>query len=103
MVTRNIRLTCNALVVADTTSLLLLQSDYENPITDKAKIEAGVRAQIRNFENDNIQEYYDTSVKGYVTLANISSQYKYTDQVYAAYATYSMKLKELQLPGWIAC
>jgi outer membrane receptor protein involved in Fe transport len=72
---------------------IILQSDYENPVTDKVKIEAGVRGQIRNFENDNIQAYYDTSVKGYVTLANISSQYKYTDQVYAAYATYSKKLK----------
>ena len=70
-----------------------IQSDYENPVTDKIKIEAGVRGAIRNYENENLQEYYDTSVKGYVTLANISSRYKYTDQVYAGYATYSMKLK----------
>ncbi len=74
---------------------ITVQSDYENPVTAKAKLEAGARAAIRSFENDNIQSYYDTSVKGYRTIANISSRYKYTDQVYGAYATYSIKLKNL--------
>lgn len=73
---------------------ITIQSDYENPITSKAKIEAGVRAALRKFENENIQSYYDTSVKGYVNLANISSRYRFTDQVFAAYATYSLKLKK---------
>ncbi len=64
---------------------LTIQSDYENPITETTKLEGGVRAAIRNFRNDNFQYYNDTLVP------NISSRYKYTDQVYAAYATYSFK------------
>ncbi len=70
-----------------------IQTDYENPLTAKTKLEAGARAAIRNFLNDNLQSYYDTSIKGFATIDNISSKYKYTDQVFAAYATYSIKLK----------
>lgn len=64
---------------------LTIQSDYENPLTETSKLEAGVRGAIRNFRNDNFQYYNDTF------NINASSRYKYTDQVYAAYATYSFK------------
>ena len=68
-----------------------VQTDYENPITDKTKIEAGARVAIRNFLNDNDQYVSTNPDSPYHLLPNISSQYKYTDQVYAAYATYSLK------------
>ena len=67
------------------------QIDYENPITDKMKIEAGGRAAIRDFLNENNQFYSFSKDGPLVPLPNISSQYKYSDQVYAAYATYSLK------------
>jgi outer membrane receptor protein involved in Fe transport len=70
---------------------LTLQSDYENPITENSKIEAGVRAAIRNFRNENIQSLYNQAAKEYVDLASLSNNYKFNDQVYAAYVTYSLK------------
>ena len=67
------------------------QVDYENPLTDKSKIEAGARAAIRNFYNNNIQQRYDYASNDYESIPGISNKYKYTDQVYAAYVTYSLK------------
>lgn len=70
---------------------LTLQSDYENQINDKSKIEAGVRTAIRNFENLSDQYFFDYATNQYILLPTISSKYKFTDQVYAAYTTYSLK------------
>ncbi|MCY7421195.1 MAG: TonB-dependent receptor family protein [Chitinophagaceae bacterium] len=74
---------------------LILQSDYANPITDKQKIEFGLRGAIRNFENNNDQFFFDHFSKTYKLSKSISSKYKYTDQVYAAYATYSLQVKKM--------
>lgn len=67
------------------------QSDYENPITENSKLEAGVRAAIRNYRNDNDQYLYDHTDDTYKKNAVASNHYKFNDQVYAAYATYSFK------------
>ena len=71
-----------------------LQTDYENPINSKTKIEAGARVALRSFLNDNLQYISSNKDSAYTLLPNISSQYKFKDQVYAAYATYSLKLKK---------
>lgn len=68
-----------------------MQSDYENPFSENQKIELGARASIRDFENSNDQYFYNHSINQYQVAKNISSTYKYTDKVYAAYATYSLK------------
>ncbi|WP_018613545.1 TonB-dependent receptor family protein [Segetibacter koreensis] len=70
------------------------QSDYENPFSDNQKIEAGVRAAIRDFENNNNQYFFNHALSKYVLSQRISSNYKFTDKVYAAYGTYSLKLKK---------
>ena len=69
-----------------------LQTDYENPVNSKTKIEAGARVALRDFLNDNLQYISQNKDSAYQLLPNISSQYKFTDKVYAAYATYSLKL-----------
>lgn len=73
---------------------LTLQSDYENPITDNQKLELGVRGAIRDFTNiSTISTSY--SPTGELTKQPLlSSNYKFTDQVYAAYANYSVKGKK---------
>ncbi len=73
-----------------------IQSDYENPITDDKKIEAGVRAAIRNFKTENYQ-YAGDSATTIPFSPSASSLYKYTDEVFAAYGTYSFKVKKLSL------
>ncbi len=70
---------------------LTIQSDYENPLTDNSKIEAGVRAAIRDFKTTNQQSFLDNNSGKYVVSNAISSRYRFNDQVYAAYATYSLK------------
>lgn len=74
-----------------TNKFLTVQSDYENQFNEKNKIEAGVRTAIRNFENLNDQYFFDYNTDQYELLPSISSKYKFKDQVYAAYSTYSLK------------
>ncbi len=71
-----------------------LQADYENPITETTKFEAGVRAAIRDFGNNNNQYRFNTGTNQYELVAGASTKYKYNDQVYAAYGTYSFKVKK---------
>jgi outer membrane receptor protein involved in Fe transport len=72
----------------------IVQSDYENPLTDNSKLEAGVRAAIRDNQNSNFQYFSPDSGKTYEMDTSISSSYKYNDQVYAAYLNYSLKTKK---------
>lgn len=78
------------------TKFTTAQIDYENPISDTKKFEAGTRIAIRDFENTNDQ-YFDSTGTGYVYNTKLSSRYKYLDVVYAAYSTYSVKLKNWSL------
>ena len=50
---------------------------------------------IRDYQNVNDQYFYDYSTKQFELSQLISSSYKYTDKVYAAYATYSFKINKL--------
>ncbi len=70
------------------------QIDYENPISDDTKFEAGGRTAIRNFSNMSDQYRYDYTTNTYTLVPLISNKYKFTDMVSAAYATYSFKVKK---------
>ncbi len=77
-----------------TTKFLTVQSDYANPITDKMKIEAGVRTSMRDFTSFNTitnvyKDYTGQSFYG----SNTASNYKFKDEVFAAYTTFSQQLK----------
>lgn len=72
----------------------ILQADYENPLSDDSKLEAGVRTAIRDFNNMSDQYRYDYSSSSYNLVPGISNKYKFYDQVSAAYATYSFKVKK---------
>src|SRR5207249_1960318 len=67
---------------------------YENPITDNKKIEAGVRAAIRNFQSISDQYFYSDSAHDYILFPSISTNYKFRDEVFAAYGTYTLKTKK---------
>lgn len=66
----------------------IAQTDYVNPINEKLKWEAGLRAQIRNFESSQFN-----AIDG-VPKPSLSNQFEYTDYVYAGYATFSQKLSD---------
>lgn len=86
-----------------TSDNLTFQSDYSNPMNDKMKLEAGVRGQIRNSNSDNQNFLFDYNSGKYLSMKALNSNYKYTDQVYAGYLTFSQKIHDFtyQLGGRI--
>ncbi len=77
------------------------QTDYTNPITDKMKLEAGLRANVR-ISNSNNQNFVLDSTSGkYENIEALNSNYKYTNQVYAGYVTFSQMINNFtyQLGG----
>ena len=71
---------------------LILQTDYVNPINDKSKFELGARAMIR--KNNSATDYF--SVIGgtrRVPLPGQNIAYQSNDKVYAAYSTYTNRIK----------
>ena len=76
-----------------TTKFFTAQTDYSNPITDKMKIEMGARAAVRNFTSFN-NNYIQNLSGQFVLVPGINNSYKFKDEVYAAYATFSHQLNK---------
>ena len=74
-----------------TTKFFTAQSDFVNPISDNIKMEMGVRAAVRNYES-TLSNYVLDSGK-YKLVPGFSNDYKFNDQVYAVYVTFSQKIK----------
>lgn len=70
-------------------NFVVLQSDYVHPLKNNSKIEGGIKATIRKVENDISNYLFDSTANDYVLLPYNGSNYKNTDQVYAAYGSYS--------------
>lgn len=68
------------------------QTDYVDPLNDKSKLEMGARAQIRKVDSRNDIAYVDNSGIA-IKVPQLSSQYSNEDHVYAAYATFTSKVK----------
>lgn len=69
------------------------QTDYTNPLGEKAKLEMGLRAAIRNVDSHN--DLYTIDKNGNaIRLPQLSSLYNNSDRVYAAYTTYSNTLNK---------
>lgn len=67
---------------------ITLQADYTNPVSDKIKVEAG----IRTYKNDFIS-FYEAFARdsGRDVKLPLSNNYRYTENISAAYFTYSYK------------
>jgi outer membrane receptor protein involved in Fe transport len=77
---------------AGSSKFLTAQTDYENPITAKMKIELGARAALRSFSS-NSYTYYDSSGQ-YINIPLLNNNYTFNDQVYAAYGTFSQQINK---------
>jgi ferric enterobactin receptor len=73
---------------------IVLQTDYTLPLSKTAKLETGVKATIRSRVNTNANYLYNDSAKQYLLIPTATSNYTNTDNVYAAYATYSNSIKD---------
>lgn len=69
-----------------------LQTDYVKPLTKKTKLETGLSARLRNRDNINDNYFYNNG--GYVIVPSDISDYSNKDNVYAAYATVTSKIKD---------
>ncbi len=72
-------------------SNVVIQTDFVNPITDKSKLEMGLRAQLRTNSSTNSFFFADADGKWVFQPAS-QVNYKSDDQVYAAYASYSNQI-----------
>jgi outer membrane receptor protein involved in Fe transport len=70
--------------IAGDNQFIVVQADYANPINERSKIEGGVRSQIRDIVSDIVYNR-----PGAVT----STYYTNQERIYAAYGTYSGKMK----------
>jgi outer membrane receptor for ferrienterochelin and colicin len=76
-----------------TTQFFTVQTDYANPITEKIKIEMGLRASFRNFTSFN-DNYIKNSQGQYLLISGLSNNYKFNDALYAGYLTFAQQLKK---------
>ncbi|MDP4283419.1 MAG: TonB-dependent receptor [Bacteroidota bacterium] len=72
----------------------VIQSDFVKPFNKLTKLETGVKASIRSRINLNDNYFYNPSVNDYVIIPSATSDYKNTDNVFAAYATISSSIKD---------
>lgn len=70
----------------------IFQTDYSNPINDKSKFEVGARASIRTM-NSGTNYYIVNGNGGKTALPGQDVVYDSKDRVYAAYATFSSRIK----------
>jgi outer membrane receptor protein involved in Fe transport len=75
------------------TKFFTAQSDFVNPISKTMKLEMGVRAAIRKFENSTANSIKSGS-NATVNVPGFSNNYEFTDAVYAAYTTFSHQLNK---------
>jgi outer membrane receptor protein involved in Fe transport len=75
------------------TKFLTMQTDFVNPITDKIKIEMGVRANFRDFKSFNDNFFFSPAQATFVLNPGISTRYEFTDRIYAGYVTFAQQVK----------
>jgi len=71
-------------------NIVILQGDYIKP-WETGQFEAGLKSNIRKFDNDYRYLRYEESSNSFVEDPAISNQFLYQDQVHAGYAIYSSK------------
>jgi outer membrane receptor protein involved in Fe transport len=69
----------------------VLQTDYANPISANSKIELGLRASMR--QSNNFNQFYTRTINGELKPTSLNTIYNNKDNVYAAYANFSNRIK----------
>jgi len=77
------------------TEIYSAQTDYVHPINDKTKWETGVRGSYRNFLTKNDNFLKNDSTGEFEIIKNQSTNYKFNDQVYAAYLIFSKQINKI--------
>lgn len=70
------------------------QTDFVNPVTEKIKIETGLRSALRQYNSSSTNTIYNYDSSEYQIIPSDISDYKYTDQVYAGYFTFTNQINK---------
>lgn len=70
-------------------SLISIQSDFVNPLSEKTKFEMGIRGIYRKVQNDNMNFLQDPISGLFIPIVNLNANFKYDDRVLSAYSTIS--------------
>ncbi len=76
-----------------TSNSVTLQSDYVNPLTDKSKLELGVRAEFNEISSTNGFYNVDPTTGQTISTPTTYTDYRSNDRVLAAYTTYTNRIK----------
>ncbi len=71
-----------------------IQTDYVRPFMGSAKLEAGLRAQLRTMENQQGNYFYNATTGQFEQILNASSNYANYDNVYAGYLSFKNSYKD---------
>jgi outer membrane receptor protein involved in Fe transport len=73
----------------------VLQADYTRPFSPRTKLESGVKGTMRKTGNDFAAAFYDAGSGVFVPDASRASAFDYREQIGAAYAVLSQKIKRV--------
>lgn len=71
---------------------IVFQSDYVDPLTINTKLEAGIRMANNKFNSQN-DNFIRLANGDFLLIPALGAKYSFTDRVYAAYTTFSQKIK----------
>lgn len=82
------------IIGSGTNQFLTIQSDYVRPFSKTAKLETGVRVQLRELSNNQGNYFYDNGAGEFVLIPSSSTNYKNKDNVYAGYVSFKNSIKD---------
>jgi outer membrane receptor protein involved in Fe transport len=77
-----------------TSQFITAQTDFTTPLKTNMKIEAGLRASIKNYISSSNSYLFDPVANDYIQMKAFGVNYTFTDQVYAGYTTFSQEFKK---------
>lgn len=76
-----------------TNQFTTIQLDYVRPYGKSGKLETGARTQLRQLENRQTNYFWNAGTGQFVPVPSASTNYRNTDNVYAAYVSYGNQVK----------
>lgn len=80
-------------------SEITLQADFVQPLTPQQKLETGAKAILRNASSDFKSLFKYGSADFYKADPSNSDRFRYHQEVYSAYGSYNLSLKNITLHG----
>ena len=74
-------------------NILSAQVDYVHPLKNNMKWELGAKTTLRTIGSDFVSEEFDYSSDVFVSDTNLTNNFIYTENIYAAYSTFSGAIK----------